>query len=91
MLDLFTVWLSHVDPLLHLGASISVSLAKIFFSARVVLSCVLGMYMRVRTFRRGLTAVPVSRLEPAQEHRRGKRKPKIAAPRPNRPSDRLPP
>ena len=65
MPDPFTVWLSDVDQQLHLVASISFSLATIFGSANAMLGSVLGMYVRIQNFRRGLKAAPASRRKPA--------------------------
>jgi len=64
MPDPFTVWLSHVDQLLHLGASISDSLATIFRNVSIVLVCVLSMYRYIRSFRRELKAISTDRRQP---------------------------
>lgn len=75
MPDPFTVWLSHVDQLLHLGASISDSLARISRNIGIVLACVLGMYLYVRRFRRELKAISTNRRQPVGKKIAKKRKP----------------
>jgi len=72
MADPFTGCLLHVDQLLALIAHISISLAKIFGSAALVLGSVLGMWTRVRIFWRGSKVTPASRRKPAAKRRRGK-------------------
>jgi hypothetical protein len=78
MPDPLTGWLSHVDLLLALLASISVSLAVIFHNVDRVLGSLPSMWNRVRSFRRP-TAVPVRSRKRAVTHRRAKRNPKSSS------------
>ena len=71
MSDPFMGWLSNVDQLLALLASIFTHLAKIFGCVSIMLSTVLAMLLHIRKFRRDL-ATTSDRCKPTESRFKGK-------------------